>query len=139
MSAHVVNVDDRPDIEAIIERPGIGAMPGTARKSTRYLGLPDDNPLDPQSAPFAFYIRRPAGDVTPEHSHQANRIEFVIAGRIEWRERGTDPVEYGAGTLTYVEAGTVYGYTVLEDATILIVFERAPQVSKYAAEHGRLE
>ena len=100
-------------------------MPGTERKSTRYLGLPDDNPLDPQMAPFAFYIRRPAGDVTPEHSHQANRIEFVIAGRIEWRERGKDPVEYGAGTFTYVEADTVYGYTVIEDATILIVFERA--------------
>ena len=138
MSAHVVNINDRPDIEAIIERPGVGAVPGSERKTTRYLGLPVDNPLDPQQAPFAFYIRRPAGDVTPEHSHQANRIEFVIAGRIEWRERGKDPVEYGAGTLTYVEAGTVYGYTVLEDATILIVFETAPQVSEYATEHGRL-
>jgi mannose-6-phosphate isomerase-like protein (cupin superfamily) len=136
--AHVVNIDDRPDIEAIIERPGTGAVPGTERKSTRYLGLDDDNPLDPQKPPFAFYIRRPAGDVTPEHSHQANRVEFVIEGRIEWRERGKEPVEYGAGTLTYVEAGTVYGYTVIEDATILILFETAPRVSKYSADQNRL-
>jgi hypothetical protein len=138
MAPHVVNVDDRPDIEELIERPGIGAVPGTGRKSTHYLGLPGDNPLDPQKPPFAFYIRRPAGDVTPDHSHQANRIEFVIAGQIEWRERGKNPVVYGAGTLTYVEAGTVYGYTVLEDATILVVFESRPHVSEYAARRGAL-
>ena len=136
MTPHVVNVNDLPDIEKIIERPGSGAVPGTDRKSTRYLGLPDDNPLDPQKPPFAFHIRRPAGDITPDHSHRANRIEFVIEGRIEWRERGKEPVEYGAGTLTYVEAGTVYGYTVLEDATILIIFESRPQVSEYAAQRG---
>ena len=65
MAPHVVNVNDRPDIEAIIERPG-----------------------------------------------------------------------HGAGTLTYVEAGTVYGYTVLEDATILIVFDARPMVSEYAAARG---
>src|SRR4051794_32686477 len=136
MEPHVINVHDLPDIEKLIERPGVGAVPGTDGKSTRYLGLPDDNPLDPQKPPFAFYIRRPAGDVTPEHSHRANRIEFVIDGRIEWRERGKEPVEYGAGTLTYVEAGTVYGYTVVEDATILIIFETRPQVSEYAAKRG---
>lgn len=136
MDPHIVNVNELPDIEKIIERPGVGAVPGTDRKSTRYLGRPDDNPLDPQQPPFAFYIKRPAGDVTPTHSHRANRTEFVIEGRIEWREHGKPPVEYGAGTLTYVEAGTVYGYTVLEDATILIMFETRPQVSEYAAERG---
>jgi Cupin domain len=133
MVAHVVNISDRPDIEAIIERPGTGVVPGTDRKSTRYLGLTSDNPLDPERPPFAFYIKRPAGDITPEHCHRANRIEFVIEGAIEWRERGKEPVAYGAGTLTYVEAGTVYGYTVLEDATILIVFESRPRSSEYAA------
>jgi hypothetical protein len=136
MAPHVVNVNDRPDIEAVIERPGHGIVPGDDRKNTRYLGLPDDNPLDPERPPFVFYIRRPAGDVTPDHSHRANRIEFVIEGRIEWREPGKDPVVYGAGTLTYVEAGTVYGYTVLEDATILIVFEARPRVSEYAVGRG---
>jgi quercetin dioxygenase-like cupin family protein len=136
MDAHVVNVKDLIDIEAMIERPGTGKVPGTDRKSTRFLGLPDDNPLNPQQAPFVFYIKRPAGDVTPVHSHKANRIEFVIEGAIEWRERGKEAVRYGAGTLTYVEAGTVYGYTVLEDATILIIFDDRPHVSEYAADRG---
>ena len=136
MAPHVVNVNDRPDIEAIIERPGHGKVPGDERKNTRYLGLPDDNPRDPEKPPFVFYIKRPAGDVTPDHSHRANRIEFVIDGKIEWREPGKAPVVYAGGTLTYVEAGTVYGYTVLEDATILIVFEDRPRVSKYAAARG---
>ena len=40
--------------------------------------------------------------------------------------------EYG----TPVEAGTVYGYTVLEDATILIVFDARPMVSEYSAGRG---
>src|SRR5688572_11225668 len=138
MEPHVVNVNDLPDIEATIERPGLGAVPGTDRKQTRYLGLPGDNPLDPQKPPFVYHIRRPAGDVTPVHSHRANRIEFVIDGKIEWREKGKDPVVYGAGTLTYVEAGTTYGYTVLEDATILIIFETRPHVSEYAVASGRV-
>ena len=56
------------------------------------------------------------------HSHpDANRSEFVVDGRIEWRERGKPPVEYGAGTLTWARAGTIYGYTVLEDAKTLIL------------------
>jgi quercetin dioxygenase-like cupin family protein len=138
MDPHVVNVEDLPDIEAMIERPGTGKVAGTDRKSTRFLGLPGVNPLDPQRAPYVFYIKRPAGDVTPAHSHQANRIEFVIEGAIEWRQRGKEPVRYGAGTLTYVQAGTVYGYTVLEDATILIVFEDRPSVSDYRADRGAL-
>ena len=138
MEPHVVNVNDLADIEATIERPGLGAVPGTDQKQTRYLGLPTDNPLDPQMPPFVYHIRRPAGDVTPVHSHRANRIEFVIDGKIEWREQGKDPVVYGAGTLTYVEAGTTYGYTVLEDATILIIFEDRPYVSEYTVDRGRL-
>jgi len=134
--AHVVNVNERPDIEAMINRPGSGAVAGTERKRTHFLGQPDDNPIDPQKPPFAFYIKRPVGDVTPDHSHLANRVEFVIEGKIEWRERGKEPVEYGAGTLTYVEAGTVYGYTVLEDATILIIFEGVPSVRHPGAKRG---
>ena len=39
---------------------------------------------------------------------------------------GRESQVYGAGTLTYVEAGTVYGYEVLEDAKILILFDRSP-------------
>ena len=124
MSAHVVNLHDRPDVESKIERPGV--RPTAGRKSTRFLGLPGQDFVSPTKPPYAYFIERPAGDVTPDHAHYANRTEFVVEGRIEWRERGKPPVEYGAGTLTWVEAGTIYGYTVLEDARILILFERSP-------------
>lgn len=124
MSAHVVNVQDRPNVEEKIERPGVTRS--KAAKSTRFLGLPDQDFVKPTKPPYAYFIERPAGDVTPDHAHAANRTEFVLEGRIEWRERGKAPVEYGAGTLTWVEAGTVYGYTVLEDAKILILFETPP-------------
>lgn len=125
MSAHVVNVADRPDLEAKIDRPGSGTS-GGARKTTRFLGLPGQDFVNPNQPPYAYYIERPKGDVTPNHRHDANRIEFVVEGVIEWREPGRKPVVYGAGTLTYVEAGTIYGYEVLEDARILIVFEQSP-------------
>ena len=124
MGAHVVNVEERPDLEARIERPGKDRKPGTGPKSTRFLGLPGEDFANPKRAPFAYHIRRPKGDVTPDHCHVANRIEYLIDGKIEWRERGAAPVVYGPGTLTYVEAGTVYGYTAIEDATILIIFDR---------------
>jgi quercetin dioxygenase-like cupin family protein len=126
MSAHVVNVLDRPDLEAGIDRPGASADAAVRGRTTRFLGLPGESYVDPKRPPFAYYIERPKGDVTPDHSHNAGRTEYVIEGRIEWREPGKEPEIYGAGTLTYVEAGTVYGYTVLEDAKILILFDRSP-------------
>jgi hypothetical protein len=129
MASHIVRVSEAPELEGRIVRPGATRSAGPAapeRKSTRFLGRPDDDPTSPVRPPFAYYNRRPAGDVTREHSHVANRVEFLIDGEIEWRERGKDPVVYGPGTLTYVEAGTVYGYTVLKDATILILFDGSP-------------
>ena len=125
MGAHVVNEDDVPELEGTFERPGLDSGDGTA-KSTKYLGLVGDDPVHPANPPYAYLIRRPSGDVTKDHKHRANRVEFIVEGEIEWREQGREPVRYGAGTLTYVEAGTVYGYTVLEDAKILILFDRPP-------------
>ena len=125
MSAHVVNLHDRPDVEAAIDRSRVPDAP-TGRKTTRFLGPESEDFVHPTRPPYAYFIERPAGDVTADHCHDANRTEFVIEGRIEWREQGKEPVEYGAGTLTWVEAGTVYGYTVLEDAKILILFEQSP-------------
>jgi hypothetical protein len=55
--------------------------------------------VNPTEPPYAYYIERPKGDVTHDHSHNAGRTEFLSEGEIEWRE-----------------AGTVYGYTVLQDA-----------------------
>ncbi len=129
MAAHIIEVEKARELETQLERPGGRTDPSlvaSGRKSTRFLGRPEEDPVTPGQPPYAFHIKRPKGDVTPDHSHLANRIEFLIEGRIEWREQGKAPVEYGAGTLTYVDAGTVYGYEVLEDATILIVFETSP-------------
>jgi hypothetical protein len=129
MASHIVNVNDVPELEGRLARPGKTEDPqarATGRKSTRFLGRLDEDPTAPKTPPFAYYNRRPAGDVTPEHRHVANRVEFLIEGEIEWRERGKPPVVYGPGTLTYVEAGTIYGYTVLKDATILILFDGSP-------------
>jgi quercetin dioxygenase-like cupin family protein len=129
MAAHIIEVERARELETELERPGGMTDPelvASGRKSTRFLGWPDEDPVTPERPPYAFHIRRPKGDITPDHSHAANRIEFLIEGRIEWREQGKAAVEYGAGTLTYVDAGTVYGYEVLEDATILIIFEKSP-------------
>jgi len=129
MAAHIIQVEKARELEGALQRPGGTTDPelvAAGRKSTRFLGRPDEDPVTPKKPPYVFHIKRPKGDVTAEHSHTANRIEFVIEGRIEWRERDKEPVEYGAGTLTYVDAGTVYGYEVLEDATILIIFEESP-------------
>jgi hypothetical protein len=125
MSSHIVNIADRPNVESEITRPGEGDA-GGGSKTTKFLGLTGENFVDPKKPPYAYYIQRPKGDVTPDHCHTANRIEFVLEGKIEWRERKKEPAVYGKGTLTYVEAGTIYGYTVLEDATILIIFEEPP-------------
>jgi len=126
VASHIVVVAERPDLEPRIERPGEGGRPGAGAKSTRFLGLPGEDFENPVRPPFAYHIRRPRGDVTPDHRHSANRVEYLIEGVIEWREPGKPPVVYGAGTLSYVEAGTVYGYRVLEDAAILILFDRPP-------------
>lgn len=125
MAAHVIRLGDRPNVEERIERAG-GSGTSGAGKTTRFLGPEGEDFVNPLKPPFAYFIERPKGDITPDHSHNANRLEFVVGGEIEWREQGAEPVVYGAGTLTYVEAGTVYGYTVLEDARILIVFEKSP-------------
>ena len=126
MASHIVNIEDRPNLEASIERPGAATQNDGANKSTRFLGLPGEDFTNPKQAPYAYFIERPKGDVTPDHSHNAGRTEYVVEGRIEWREPGKEPQVYSAGTLTYVEAGTVYGYEVLEDAKILILFDKSP-------------
>lgn len=125
MASHIVSLDDRPNLEEQIDRVGGREIAG-ALKTTRFLGREGEDFVSPEKPPFAYFIERPKGDVTPDHSHSANRLEFVVEGRIEWREAGAEPKVYGPGTLTYVEAGTIYGYTALEDSKILIVFEKSP-------------
>ncbi len=126
MASHIVNVQECRNVEDRIDRPGAPSRQDVPGKSTRFLGLPGEDFADPQRPPFAYYIERPKGDITPDHCHNAGRTEFLLEGKIEWREPGEEPRVYGAGTLSYVEAGTIYGYSVLEDARILILFDRSP-------------
>lgn len=129
MSSFVVNIADRNDLSKQ-DSSGVRAVPGVggdvkvmdrARGTTRFLG-------DEDSGPWVYYSERPAGDEIPLHKHRANRTEFLIEGEIEWLEPGNDPVVYGAGSMSYVTAGTVYGYRVLKDAKILIHFQEPPGV-----------
>jgi hypothetical protein len=83
--------------------------------------------------------------VVKPHRHQANRVEVLLEGSIDWYEgddairwlRDPDnppqPRRYGKGSLTYVEAGTVYGYEVVTDATILLWFEGHPRGTDWEA------
>jgi quercetin dioxygenase-like cupin family protein len=124
----LINVMDRPDINK--EGPdGTRTIPGVTNAPrirtqqntiTKFLGRQEGG------GPWVYYKEQKKGDVVPFHRHASDRTEFVIEGRIEWRERGKPPRDYGAGTLSWVEAGTVYGYEVLEDAKILIIFDQAP-------------
>ncbi|MDE8654503.1 cupin domain-containing protein [Novosphingobium album (ex Liu et al. 2023)] len=126
----LVNEQDRPNlnqdgpdgkrhIPGVANAPRVLSQPNTI---TKFLGRLDGE----GEGPWVFYKVQKKGDVVPFHRHSANRTEFVIEGTIEWREKGKQPSVYGAGTLSYVEAGVLYGYEVLEDARILIIFDKAP-------------
>jgi uncharacterized cupin superfamily protein len=122
--AYLVHYDDRPDISKAGRSevaPGASVEAVDAGRLTRFLGRDD--------GPWVFYVERAAGDVNPMHRHGANRVEFIIDGEIEWREPGKEPVVYGAGTMSYVDAGTTYGFTVLRDCKILMVFDGSPGIN----------
>lgn len=123
----LVNVQDRadinkPDPDGKRYVPGVGEIahiPTQTGTTTRFLGREVEGP-------WVYYKEQKKGDVVPFHRHAQNRTEFLIDGSIEWRERGKEPRVYGPGTLSYVEAGVLYGYEVLEDARILIIFDGPP-------------
>lgn len=129
MATFLVNISERSDIskkvvDGVRNMPGIPNAPviKTSQGVTRFLGREDGGP----AGPWVYYSERPKGDLIPMHKHASNRIEFLISGQIEWYEPGTKPRVYGPGTMSYVEAGIVYGYKVLEDAKILLVFDGPP-------------
>ena len=109
MDPHIVNVNELPDIEGMIERPGSGAVAGTDAKWTHYLGLPDDNPLNPQKAPFVYHIRRPAGDVrtlSPVTSSTLSRLLSRIRPSASATQTGSRPFpeRWTIGTLPHASA-----------------------------------
>jgi quercetin dioxygenase-like cupin family protein len=112
---YLVNIDDVPGRSP--QRPeGME----TSAAVTRFLGESDE------AGPWVYFTERPKGDVVPFHKHASDRLEFLIEGEIDWRERGGESRRYGAGTLSFVVANKVYGYRVLQDAKILIWFLKRP-------------
>ncbi len=129
MGTFLVNISERSDISKTVVN-GVRNMPGipnapvfkTSQGVTRFLGREGDD----QEGPWVYYSERPKGDMIPLHKHASNRIEFLISGVIEWYEPGQPAKRYEAGTMSYVETGLVYGYKVIEDAKILLVFDGKP-------------
>lgn len=129
MGTFLVNIRDRFDISKNVVN-GVRNMPGmpnapvmkTSIGVTRFLGREGEG----EEGPWVYYSERPKGDLVPMHRHASNRVEFLISGVIEWYEPGKKPRRYDAGTMSYVDKGVVYGYKVLEDAKILLVFDSAP-------------
>jgi len=132
MSTFLINIKDRSDISKTVV-DGVRNMPGipnapvfkTSKGVTRFLGREDGA----DEGPWVYFSERPAGDLIPMHKHASNRIEFLVSGVIEWYEPGVPPRRYEAGTMSHVTAGTVYGYKVLEDARIFLVFDGKPGMS----------
>ena len=132
MDNQIVHVYDRDPLGAGMDAVpqaggGTGSGPGPSRGTTRFLGSDD--------GPWVYYSERPAGAVIPPHSHRSGRTEFLIEGEIAFtfaeppEDGSSRELVYGAGTMTYVKPGVVYGYTVLRDAKILISFDSPPGIN----------
>ena len=129
MDTFLVNIKDRLDISKTVVN-GVRNMPGmpnapvfkTSHGVTRFLGREEEG----KEGPWVYYSERPKGDLIPLHKHSSNRVEFLISGVIDWYEPGKPAKRYEAGTMSYVEAGIAYGYKVVEEAKILLVFDGPP-------------
>ena len=133
MTIIIKNIDTAPYVQREVGTDGRYFVPGAGRlrqdlskAKTKFLG-------DPETGPWLYLLDRPAGDGVPLHKHSANRIEFVVEGEIHWKDtEGRDEV-YGAGTVTYVTAGTKYEYTVTRPTRILLWFDEKPSLIEEAA------
>lgn len=92
---------------------------------------------DADSGPWVYYIEHPAGAIVKPHKHNARRVEYVLDGEIEFYEgddalawhRGDTSVQgsrHGAGTVSWVPPGTVYGYRIVSASKLLHVFFENP-------------
>lgn len=88
---------------------------------------------DAESGPWVYYIEHPADAIVKPHKHNARRVEYVLDGEIEFFEgnealawhRGDTSVQgsrHGAGTVSWVPPGTVYGYRIVKASKLLHVF-----------------
>lgn len=105
---------------------------------------------DAETGPWVYYIEHPEGAIVKPHKHNARRVEYVLDGEIEFFE-GADAVawyrgdtsitgtRHGAGTVSWVPPGTVYGYRITKASKLLHVFFENPvgRTEHVDAEVGR--
>lgn len=105
---------------------------------------------DAETGPWVYYIEHPEGAIVKPHKHNARRVEYVLDGEIEFFE-GSDAVawyrgdtsitgtRHGAGTVSWVPPGTVYGYRITKASKLLHVFFENPvgRTEHVDAEAGR--
>jgi quercetin dioxygenase-like cupin family protein len=119
--------------------PGFGTLDHeTPRTRVKWLGG------DGQDGPWIYWVERQAGEVIAPHKHKADRVEYIARGSIEWFEgeaavawyrdgrENASGTRYKAGTMTWVPAGTVYGYKILEDTDVMLWFYGSPGGTEYA-------
>ncbi len=92
---------------------------------------------DAETGPWVYYIEHPEGAIVKPHKHNARRVEYVLDGEIEFFQgadalawhRGDTSItgsRHGAGTVSWVPPGTVYGYRITKASKLLHVFFENP-------------
>lgn len=101
------------------EFPGVGKIPGKIRDVEgiyyKFLGQ------DPETGPWVYVVKLPAGYHVQKHSHAADRLEYLLEGEIEF-----DGEVLSAGCFTFITARVAYEYNILKDTTILLTFNGPP-------------
>jgi ChrR Cupin-like domain len=99
--------------------PGVGKIPDQVKNVEdiyyKYFGK------DPKEGPWVYMVKFPAGHHIDKHSHAADRVEYVLDGEILF-----DGETFGAGSFSYITARTQYEYDILQDTTILLIFNGPP-------------
>ena len=91
---------------------------------------------EPETGPWVYYAEHPTDAVVKPHKHHAPRIEYIIAGEIEFFAgddavrwfRGEDVTgtRHGPGSVSFVPPGQVYAYRIVEASQLLHVFYENP-------------
>ena len=106
-------------IDRRVEFPGVGEIPDKVRSveqiAYKFFGR------DARSGPWVYLVKFPAGQHVPRHSHESDRVEYLLEGEIEFEGEVV-----GAGGFSYITAGVEYEYDVLKDTTIFLVFNGPP-------------
>lgn len=122
------SIDDypyyQPGPDGTMAIPGVGVIRDHMNGGrSRWLGL------DEEEGPWVYINYFPKGYIAKPHFHAANRTELLMKGAILWQEPGKKPRRYDAPAFSYVLARNVYGFEVLEDSEIYVIFDTRPVIN----------